>query len=96
MMNYKTGPQNGPFPQDEQAASPSRRRLLQGLGMMGGALALAGPSLARAAEEPLATSQDERWQNNRSMAAPSWYFDATASGHDAGGFRCVGNQQTGS
>jgi deferrochelatase/peroxidase EfeB len=62
MMNHKTGPHNGPFPQDEQAASPSRRRLLQGLGMMGGALALAGPSLARAAEEPLATSQDERWQ----------------------------------
>ena len=62
MMNNKTGPQNGLFPQDEQAASPSRRRLLQGLGMMGGALALAGPSLARAAEEPLATSQDERWQ----------------------------------
>ena len=61
-MNNKTGPHNGPFPQDEQAASPSRRRLLQGLGMMGGALALAGPSLARAAEEPLATSQDERWQ----------------------------------
>jgi deferrochelatase/peroxidase EfeB len=62
MMNHKIGPHNGPFPQDEQAASPSRRRLLQGLGMMGGALALAGPSLSRAAEEPLATPQDERWQ----------------------------------
>lgn len=61
-MNHKTGPHNGSFPQDEQIALPSRRRLLQGLGMMGGALALAGPSLAKAAEEPLAISQDERWQ----------------------------------
>jgi deferrochelatase/peroxidase EfeB len=64
-MNYKTGPDNGPFSQDEKAESPSRRRLLQGLGMVGGALALGSPVLARAAEQkeaPLAASQDERWQ----------------------------------
>lgn len=64
-MNHKTGSDNGPFSQGEQAASPSRRRLLQGLGMMGGALALGSSSLARAAdraEEQLATPQDERWQ----------------------------------
>ncbi len=64
-MNHKTGPDSGPFPQDEKAASPSRRRLLQGLGMMGGALALGGASLAGARDktaEPLAASQEERWQ----------------------------------
>nr|WP_202901317.1 iron uptake transporter deferrochelatase/peroxidase subunit [Chania multitudinisentens] len=57
-------PENGPLTQ-HGAPSPSRRRLLQGLGMMGGALALGGASLAPAAEtatEPLAQSQDERWQ----------------------------------
>ncbi|CAI0758684.1 iron uptake transporter deferrochelatase/peroxidase subunit [Serratia ficaria] len=60
-MSNKIGPANGPHPQG--AASPSRRRLLQGLGL--GALALGGTRLAQAVDkpaEPLATPQDERWQ----------------------------------
>jgi len=62
-MSNKIGPGNGPHPQSTGAASPSRRRLLQGLGL--GVLALGGSRLTQAAEkgaEPLATSQDERWQ----------------------------------
>ena len=62
-MSNKAGPNNGPHPQSQGAASPSRRRLLQGLGL--GALALGGSRLAQAAgnaAEPLATPQDERWQ----------------------------------
>lgn len=62
-MSNKAGLNNGPHPQSQGAASPSRRRLLQGLGL--GALALGGSRLAQAAgnaAEPLATPQDERWQ----------------------------------
>ncbi|CAI0698583.1 Deferrochelatase/peroxidase EfeB precursor [Serratia entomophila] len=62
-MSDKIGPDNGPHPQQQGAASPSRRRLLQGLGL--GALALGGTRLARAADKPaeaLANAQDERWQ----------------------------------
>ncbi|MFU0757100.1 Deferrochelatase/peroxidase EfeB [Serratia marcescens] len=62
-MSNKAGPNNGPHPQSQGAASPSRRRLLQGLGL--GALALGGSRLTQAAgnaAEPLATPQDERWQ----------------------------------
>ncbi|NIC27329.1 iron uptake transporter deferrochelatase/peroxidase subunit [Serratia plymuthica] len=62
-MSNKIGPGNGPHPQSTGAASPSRRRLLQGLGL--GVLALGGSRLTQAAEkgaEPLATPQDERWQ----------------------------------
>lgn len=62
-MSNKAGPNNGPHPQSQGAASPSRRRLLQGLGL--GALALGSSRLAQAAgnaAEPLATPQDERWQ----------------------------------
>ncbi|ANJ99198.1 iron uptake transporter deferrochelatase/peroxidase subunit [Serratia plymuthica] len=62
-MSNKIGPGNGPHPQSTGAASPSRRRLLQGLGL--GVLALGGSRLTQAAEkgaEPLAASQDERWQ----------------------------------
>ncbi|RTG50299.1 twin-arginine translocation signal domain-containing protein, partial [Serratia marcescens] len=43
-MSNKAGPNNGPHPQSQGAASPSRRRLLQGLGL--GALALGGSRLA--------------------------------------------------
>ncbi len=60
-MSNKIGPENGPHPQG--AASPSRRRLLQGLGL--GVLALGGSRLTQAADktaEPLAVPQDERWQ----------------------------------
>lgn len=39
-MSNKAGLNNGPHPQSQGAASPSRRRLLQGLGL--GALALGG------------------------------------------------------
>ncbi|AEF46127.1 Tat-translocated protein [Serratia sp. AS12] len=62
-MSNKIGPGNGPHPQSTGAASPSRRRLLQGLGL--GVLALGSSRLTQAAEkeaDPLATSQDERWQ----------------------------------
>lgn len=62
-MSNKIGPGNGPHPQSTGAASPSRRRLLQGLGL--GVLALGGSRLTQAAEkgaEPLVASQDERWQ----------------------------------
>ncbi|WP_199634847.1 iron uptake transporter deferrochelatase/peroxidase subunit [Serratia sp. PAMC26656] len=62
-MSNKIGPGNGPHPESTGAASPSRRRLLQGLGL--GVLALGSSRLTQAAEkeaDPLATSQDERWQ----------------------------------
>jgi len=62
-MSNKIGPANGPHPQPQDAASPSRRRLLQGLGL--GVLALGGSRLTQAADkvaEPLAVPQDERWQ----------------------------------
>lgn len=62
-MNNKIGPDSGPHPQSTGAASPSRRRLLQGLGL--GVLALGSSRLTQATEkgaEPLATPQDERWQ----------------------------------
>lgn len=39
-MSNKAGPNNGPHPHSQEAASPSRRRLLQGLGLS--ALALGG------------------------------------------------------
>lgn len=41
-MSQKTGPEQGPYPHDNGAALPSRRRLLLGMGMMSGALALGG------------------------------------------------------
>lgn len=62
-MSNKIGPENGPHPQTQGAASPSRRRLLQGLGL--GVLALGGSRLTQAADktaEPLAVAKDERWQ----------------------------------
>ncbi|MNG56427.1 Deferrochelatase/peroxidase EfeB precursor [compost metagenome] len=62
-MSNKIGPGNGPHPQSTGAASPSRRRLLQGLGL--GVLALGGSRLAQATEKGAdapATPQDERWQ----------------------------------
>ncbi|MGE4800049.1 iron uptake transporter deferrochelatase/peroxidase subunit [Yersinia hibernica] len=64
-MSKKTGPQHGPYQQDNRAALPSRRRLLLGMGMMSGALALGGAKIARAADCPAAESAqtpDERWQ----------------------------------
>ncbi|CNJ59648.1 iron uptake transporter deferrochelatase/peroxidase subunit [Yersinia aldovae] len=66
-MNKKTGPQYGPYPQDNGAALPSRRRLLLGMGMMSGALALGGAKIARAADctaPESAPVQDERWQKH--------------------------------
>lgn len=67
-MSHTTGPQGGPksshppaCPAHPDLASPSRRRLLQGLGMMGGALALGADRLAQAEEKPQAV-QDERWE----------------------------------
>ncbi|MEE4410477.1 MULTISPECIES: iron uptake transporter deferrochelatase/peroxidase subunit [unclassified Serratia (in: enterobacteria)] len=62
-MSNKIGPGNGPHPQSTGAASPSRRRLLQGLGL--GVLALGSSRLTQATEkgaDALATPQDERWQ----------------------------------
>ncbi|MGB8666752.1 MAG: iron uptake transporter deferrochelatase/peroxidase subunit [Serratia inhibens] len=62
-MSNKIGPGNGPHPQSTGAASPSRRRLLQGLGL--GVLALGSSRLTQATEkgaDALATLQDERWQ----------------------------------
>ncbi|MDT3249920.1 iron uptake transporter deferrochelatase/peroxidase subunit [Serratia sp. root2] len=62
-MSNKIGPGNGPHPQSTGAASPSRRRLLQGLGL--GVLALGSSRLTQASEkgaDTLATPQDERWQ----------------------------------
>lgn len=63
-MSKKTGPQHGPYQQDNGAELPSRRRLLLGMGMMSGALALGGAKIARAAADcPTPESvQDERWQ----------------------------------
>ncbi|CQJ56295.1 iron uptake transporter deferrochelatase/peroxidase subunit [Yersinia rohdei] len=64
-MSKKTGPQSGPQLPDNGAVSPSRRRLLLGMGMMSGALALGGTKIARAAPGPTAKAaptQDERWQ----------------------------------
>ncbi|MBS0054476.1 iron uptake transporter deferrochelatase/peroxidase subunit [Yersinia sp. Marseille-Q3913] len=64
-MSQKTGPQQGPYQQDNGAALPSRRRLLLGMGVMSGALALGGAKAARAADCPapeVAPAQDERWQ----------------------------------
>ncbi|MEI7185980.1 iron uptake transporter deferrochelatase/peroxidase subunit [Dickeya dianthicola] len=67
-MSHNTGPQHGPqssqssaCPVQPDIASPSRRRLLQGLGMMGGALALGADRLAQAQDKPQA-AQDERWE----------------------------------
>ncbi|MBP2836607.1 iron uptake transporter deferrochelatase/peroxidase subunit [Dickeya parazeae] len=67
-MSHTTGPQGGPksshpsaCPAHPDLASPSRRRLLQGLGMMGGALVLGADQLAQAQEKPQAV-QDERWE----------------------------------
>ncbi|QDX30561.1 iron uptake transporter deferrochelatase/peroxidase subunit [Dickeya poaceiphila] len=67
-MSHTTGPQDGPHashpsacPAQPDIASPSRRRLLQGLGMMGGALALGADRLAQAEDKPQAP-QDERWE----------------------------------
>ncbi|MEI7065601.1 iron uptake transporter deferrochelatase/peroxidase subunit [Dickeya chrysanthemi] len=67
-MSHTTGPQDGPqaspssaCPAQPDIASPSRRRLLQGLGMMGGALALGADRLAQAQDKPQA-AQDERWE----------------------------------
>ncbi|NPE56329.1 deferrochelatase/peroxidase EfeB [Dickeya dadantii] len=67
-MSHTTGPQDGPHSSQASAcpaqldiASPSRRRLLQGLGMMGGALALGADRLAQAEDKPQAP-QDERWE----------------------------------
>jgi deferrochelatase/peroxidase EfeB len=67
-MSHTTGPQDGPHssqasacPAQSDIASPSRRRLLQGLGMMGGALALGADRLAQAEDKPQAP-QDERWE----------------------------------
>ncbi|QYM96657.1 deferrochelatase/peroxidase EfeB [Dickeya ananatis] len=67
-MSHTTGPQGGPTsshpsacPAHPDLASPSRRRLLQGLGMMGGALALGADRLAQAEEKPQAM-QDDRWE----------------------------------
>ncbi|MBP2844734.1 deferrochelatase/peroxidase EfeB [Dickeya oryzae] len=67
-MSHTTGPQGGPksshpsaCPAHPDLASPSRRRLLQGLGMMGGALALGADRLAQAEEKPQAM-QDDRWE----------------------------------
>lgn len=62
-MSNKIGPGNGPHQQPTDAASPSRRRLLQGLGL--GVLALGSSRLTQATEkgtDALATPQDERWQ----------------------------------
>ncbi|HEN3476643.1 TPA: iron uptake transporter deferrochelatase/peroxidase subunit [Yersinia enterocolitica] len=64
-MSKKTGPQHGPYQQDNGAELPSRRRLLLGMSMMSGALALGGAKIARAADCPTpesAAAQDERWQ----------------------------------
>ena len=64
-MSKKTGPQHGPYPHDNGAALLSRRRLLLGMGMMSGTLALGGAKIARAADCPApeaALAQDERWQ----------------------------------
>ncbi|RJF55859.1 iron uptake transporter deferrochelatase/peroxidase subunit [Serratia inhibens] len=62
-MSNKIGPNNGPHPQSTGAASPSRRRLLQGLGL--GVLALGSSRLTQATEKGAdapASPQDERWQ----------------------------------
>ena len=69
-MSNKAGPNNGPHPHSQEAASPSRRRLLQGLGLS--ALALGGSRPVQAADkaaEPLAAPQDERWQKQPFYAA---------------------------
>ncbi|WJV68422.1 iron uptake transporter deferrochelatase/peroxidase subunit [Pectobacteriaceae bacterium CE70] len=60
MSRHTTGPHNGPHAPQPEAASPSRRRLLQGLGMMGGALALGGGRGVQAEEKP-SIPQDDRW-----------------------------------
>ncbi|ANS43490.1 iron uptake transporter deferrochelatase/peroxidase subunit [Serratia inhibens] len=62
-MSNKIGPNNGPHPQSTGAASPSRRRLLHGLGL--GVLALGSSRLTQATEKGAdapASPQDERWQ----------------------------------
>lgn len=64
-MSKKTGPQFGSYRQDDGAVSPSRRRLLLGMGMMSGALALGGTKTARAADcatSASAAPKNERWQ----------------------------------
>lgn len=64
MSKQIVGPQDGPHSQPQEAASPSRRRLLLGMGMVSGALALGGNPLARAADRAAASAEprDERWQ----------------------------------
>lgn len=57
-MSNKAGLNSGPHPQSQGAASPSRRRLLQGLGL--GALALGGSRLAQAA-----ATRRSRWRRRR-------------------------------
>lgn len=41
-MRDKTGPKFGPYQPDDEAVSPSRRRLILGMGMVSGALVLGG------------------------------------------------------
>ncbi|WP_411703779.1 iron uptake transporter deferrochelatase/peroxidase subunit [Edaphovirga cremea] len=64
-MSNKIGPHSGLHP-DEQAASPSRRRWLKGIGVMSGALAVGGVAVVKA-EKPVSApgtlSPDDRWNS---------------------------------
>lgn len=46
-MRDKTGPKFGPYQPDDEAVSPSRRRLILGMGMVSGALVLGGAKLPK-------------------------------------------------
>ncbi|MGM3176098.1 iron uptake transporter deferrochelatase/peroxidase subunit [Dickeya lacustris] len=67
-MSRYHGPQDGPStglnacPAHAELVSPSRRRLLQGLGMMGGALALGAGPAAATGQTSADAAVDERWQ----------------------------------
>ncbi|ANI31672.1 peroxidase [Yersinia entomophaga] len=64
-MVMKIDPLNGPSQPSDGAESPSRRRLLLGMGVMSGALALGTNKAAQAAtagSDMTAEKKDERWQ----------------------------------
>lgn len=65
-MSKKTGPQHGPYQQDNGAELPSRRRLLLGMSMMSGALALGGAKIARAADCPTPNLQPRKMNVGKS------------------------------
>ena len=74
---------------------PSRRRLLKGIGALGGALAITGgcpvAHAAKAESSPGTLTPDARQEKTAILwPASGGYSDAAAGLDDAGGVRCAG------